>query len=149
MSGSALCCSGGGVADGRSIITCAKKGNAFNRMDLHMLKHRKYSAATEPRLALRGGDHFGAAFAAVHAGSSILLYGGADAARNGGRTGAGAVFSVRLDAESKDVVDAFRIDGTTGGGQGRTRVIQHRFNVSFPRAPVPEKASTLRDRSER
>ena len=81
-----------------------------------MLKHRKYSAATEPLLALRGGDHFGASFAAVHAGSSILLYGGADAARNGGQTGAGAVFSVRLDAESKDVVDAYRIDGTTGGG---------------------------------
>ena len=34
-------------------------------------------------------------------------------------------------------------------GQGRTRVIQVRFNVSVPRAPVPEKTSTLRDRSER
>ena len=33
--------------------------------------------------------------------------------------------------------------------QGRTRVIQVRFNVSVPRAPVPEKTSTLRDRSER
>ena len=33
--------------------------------------------------------------------------------------------------------------------QGRTRVIQRRFNVSVPRARVPEKASTLRDRSER
>ena len=33
--------------------------------------------------------------------------------------------------------------------QGRTRVIQRRFNVSVPRAPVLEKASTLRDRSER
>ena len=32
---------------------------------------------------------------------------------------------------------------------GRTRVIQRRFNVSVPRARVPEKASTLRDRSER
>jgi hypothetical protein len=32
---------------------------------------------------------------------------------------------------------------------GRKRVIQRRFNVSVPRARVPEKASTLRDRSER
>ena len=32
---------------------------------------------------------------------------------------------------------------------GRTRVIQRRFNVSVPRARVPGKASTLRDRSER
>jgi len=33
--------------------------------------------------------------------------------------------------------------------RGRTRVIQRRFNVSVPRARVPGKASTLRDRSER
>ena len=32
---------------------------------------------------------------------------------------------------------------------GRKRVIQRRFNVRVPRARVPEKASTLRDRSER
>ena len=32
---------------------------------------------------------------------------------------------------------------------GSTRVIQRRFNVSVPRARVPEQASTLRDRSER
>ena len=32
---------------------------------------------------------------------------------------------------------------------GRTREIQRRFNVSVPRARVPKKASTLRDRSER
>ena len=32
---------------------------------------------------------------------------------------------------------------------GRTREIQRRFNVSVPRARVPEKASALRDRSER
>ena len=31
---------------------------------------------------------------------------------------------------------------------GGTRVIQRRFNVSVPRARVPEKASALRDRSE-
>ena len=31
---------------------------------------------------------------------------------------------------------------------GSTRVIQRRFNVSVPRARVPEKASALRDRSE-
>jgi hypothetical protein len=36
-----------------------------------------------------------------------------------------------------------------GGAQGRTRVIQRRFNVSVPRARVTQKASTLRDRSER
>ena len=36
-----------------------------------------------------------------------------------------------------------------GDRLGRTRVIQRRFNVSVPRARVPEKASTLRDRSER
>jgi hypothetical protein len=45
--------------------------------------------------------------------------------------------------------------GTSGEGrsdrsdQGRTRVIQRRFNVSVPRARVPKKASTRRDRSER
>jgi hypothetical protein len=32
---------------------------------------------------------------------------------------------------------------------GRTRAIQRRFNVSVPRARVPGKASTLRDRSKR
>ena len=32
---------------------------------------------------------------------------------------------------------------------GRKRVIQRRFNVRVPRTRVPEKASTLRDRSER
>ena len=32
---------------------------------------------------------------------------------------------------------------------GSKRVIQRRFNVSVPRARVPEKASTLRERSER
>ena len=36
-----------------------------------------------------------------------------------------------------------------GAVQGRTRVIQHSFNVSVSRARVLEKASTLRDRSER
>ena len=34
-------------------------------------------------------------------------------------------------------------------GLGSTRVIQRRFNVSVPRARVPGKASTLRDRSKR
>ena len=33
--------------------------------------------------------------------------------------------------------------------QGRKRVIQRRFNVSVPRASVLQKASTLRERSER
>ena len=33
--------------------------------------------------------------------------------------------------------------------RGRTRVMQRRFNVSVPRARVPEKASALRERSER
>jgi hypothetical protein len=36
-----------------------------------------------------------------------------------------------------------------GDAQGRTRVIQRRFNVGVLRARVLEKASTLRDRSER
>ena len=35
------------------------------------------------------------------------------------------------------------------GFVGRERVIQRRFNVSVPRARVPQKASTLRERSER
>ena len=39
--------------------------------------------------------------------------------------------------------------GEEPGRLGGTRVIQRRFNVSVPRARVPEKASTLRDRSER
>ena len=33
--------------------------------------------------------------------------------------------------------------------QGRTRVIQRRFNLSVPRARVPETAPMLRERSER
>ena len=37
----------------------------------------------------------------------------------------------------------------TGDGQGRKRVIQRRFNVSVSRARVLEKASALRERSER
>jgi hypothetical protein len=36
-----------------------------------------------------------------------------------------------------------------GAYRGRKRVIQRRFNVSVPRARVPEKASTRRDRFER
>ena len=36
-----------------------------------------------------------------------------------------------------------------GPGQGRKRVIQDRFNTSVPRAIVPGKASTRRERSER
>ena len=36
-----------------------------------------------------------------------------------------------------------------GEPQGSKRVIQLRFNMSVPRARVPKKASTLRDRSER
>ena len=35
------------------------------------------------------------------------------------------------------------------GSQDRGRVIQVRFNMSVPRARVPEKASTRRERSER
>ena len=41
------------------------------------------------------------------------------------------------------------LDGGRRGLLGRKRVIQRRFNVSVPRARVPGKASTLRDRSER
>jgi len=36
-----------------------------------------------------------------------------------------------------------------GDDLGSKMVIQRRFNVSVPRARVPEKTSTLRDRSER
>ena len=39
--------------------------------------------------------------------------------------------------------------GASGDLQGRTRVIQRRFNVSVPRARVSETAPTLRERSER
>ena len=39
--------------------------------------------------------------------------------------------------------------GGASWDQGRTRVIQRSFNVSVPRARALEKASTLRDRSER
>ena len=50
----------------------------------------------------------------------------------------------------KDALRANRnIMGFMGEKQGRTRVIQRRFNVSVQRARVLEKASTLRDRSER
>ena len=54
--------------------------------------------------------------------------------------------SASLGAAASVLFDAFDVDGD---GQGRKRVIQRRFNVSVPRARVPEKSSTLRDRSER
>ena len=38
---------------------------------------------------------------------------------------------------------------TTGEVMGHERVVRVRFNMSIPRARVPEKASTLRERSER
>ena len=42
-----------------------------------------------------------------------------------------------------------RLHGDPDRRLGSKRVIQCRFNVSVPRARVPEKASALRDRSER
>ena len=68
----------------------------------------------------------------------------------------GACFPFPLDAFQRDALRSLRADrnvivsAPTGSGkQGRTRVIQRRFNVSVPRARVLGKASTLRDRSER
>ena len=49
----------------------------------------------------------------------------------------------KQSSESAESCDRLREE------QGRTRVIQLRFNVGVPRARVPEKASALRDRSER
>ena len=54
--------------------------------------------------------------------------------------------AARCPRAAKDPRYVVLLDGSP---QGRTRVIQRRFNVSVPRAPVLEKASTLRDRSER
>ena len=48
--------------------------------------------------------------------------------------------------EAAAAVDVVRRDERDLGSK---REIQRRFNVSVPRARVPEKASTLRDRSER
>ena len=42
-----------------------------------------------------------------------------------------------------------RVDVDRARVLGRKRVIQRRFNVGVPRARVPEKTFTLRDRSER
>ena len=63
------------------------------------------------------------------------------------------------DADFKEITFAVRdvnahlvcrlCDGYYRDAQGRKRAIQFRFNVSVPRARVPEKASMLRDRSER
>ena len=53
--------------------------------------------------------------------------------------------------DRRDAIDAGFRDGLSHArrGQGRTRVIQRRFNVSVPRARVLKPAPTLRDRSER
>ena len=61
-------------------------------------------------------------------------------------------------APRRVVAAAVEGDGLLDGRQARDldderlgskSVIQRRFNVSVPRARVPEKASTLRDQSER
>ena len=54
---------------------------------------------------------------------------------------------LRAAAERAGVV--FMSYSTLGTQQGRTRVIQRRFNVSVPPARVSETAPTLRERSER
>ena len=61
---------------------------------------------------------------------------------------------LRKDEAQRDVVGVELVLRRLGRvevdeGLGSTRAIQRRFNVSVPRARVPEKASTLRDRSER
>ena len=48
-----------------------------------------------------------------------------------------------------DVGDAAPNELVVRVQQGRKRVIQDRFNTSVPRAIVPGKASTRRERSER
>ena len=57
--------------------------------------------------------------------------------------------SHHADKKRGSVMDSLRGAAHNVGHRGRTRVIQRRFNVSVPRARVPEKASTLRDRSKR
>ena len=54
---------------------------------------------------------------------------------------------VRADQDER--LDALALAEPHGRRLGSKRVIQPRFNVSVPRARVPKKASTLRDRSER
>ena len=71
---------------------------------------------------------------------------------------AGAAFPGLLGPACAAALDAFELPvgvnvycsgsglATSAPGQG---VLQVRFNMSFPRAIVPEKASTRRERSER
>ena len=70
-----------------------------------------------------------------HKGCFVVLFVGAKS----GSDGSDAIVAANLTREVR----------VLGDDQGRTRVIQRRFNASVPRAPVLEKASTLRDRSER
>ena len=66
--------------------------------------------------------------------ADLLFYGCGNARRVALRDACAALLAPR----------GYRVDF-----RGRKRVIQVRFNVSVPRATVPEKASTLRERSER
>ena len=78
------------------------------------------------------------------------------AGQRGGSSGDGGGAADRVINQLLTEIDGvgskknvFVIGATNRPDQGRKRVIQVRFNMSVPRARVPEKAATRRDRSER
>ena len=66
-----------------------------------------------------------------------------------GERGLGLEERVAGPVEAEQGLRAVRVERRHERRLGSKRVIQRRFNMSVPRARVPEKASTLRGRSKR
>jgi hypothetical protein len=106
-------------------------------------------------LNLRRGQKVARVFAA--AGRRARLLDEHDGQGDAQRRAHGAVDGPADAAGREHAQDLAEADGRVGLGRvlvalgdlGRKREIQRRFNVSVSRARVPEKAFTLRDRSER
>ena len=100
------------------------------------------AARTAKREALAAVQAEGRAFRAARSGARRAL-GRLRADRRGGDDAVGRALA------AVDPVGLLSSWAAFCRAQGRKRVIQRRFNMSVPRARVPEKASTRRERSER
>ena len=79
---------------------------------------------------------------------ATAIYDGADAVMLSAESAAG-LYPEEAVTMQRRVISRVEADGLYRARQGSKRVIQRRFNVSVPRARVPETAPTLRERSER
>ena len=87
-----------------------------------------------------------------HLRAALSSFGTSGGGRKKGRTRGPPSAPEERERRAEDVrasVHDAMADGRDRRHLGRKRVIQRRFNVSVPRARVPGKAPTLRDRSER